>query len=940
MPQIGAAIAAIGTAFQATAVGAFLTQNFFGRLLASVALSALQRALAPKPKAPGIRTSATLTGGTQAASFVLGQYATDGVAVCPAMSHGKAGKTPNAWLTYVIELSDVPGMTLDGLICDGEPVTITAAVDPDYGRVVGGRFDGRMWVRYYDGTQTAADPMLLAKYGSYPERPWLADMIGAGICYAIVTFRYDREVFPAFPKLRFVMGGIPLYDIRKDGTVAGGSGPHRWADRTTWEPSANPAVQVYNILRGIRIAPGQVWGGTATAEDLPAATWIAQANVADQQVALQSGGTEARFRTGFEVRASDEPATVIEELLKGALGAIADLGGTWKLRLGPPGLPVYVFDDADTLISQPREFDPHPTFDRTFNGVTGTFPDPGSLWEPAEAPPRYNAAWEAEDGGRRLIAAVQFDAVPYRRQVQRLMLAMARDERRFRRHVLPLPPQAVVLEPLDTVSWTSAANGYTAKRFEVGSVREAVRSVLPGLSLRETDPADYDWLPGDELPSAAGAPRRVLAPAQGVPGFAAQGVLIADADGNGRVPALRLTWDAADLDAVDGIAWQVRLAGQVTVALSGSSARVDEGLRHLAAGIMPWTDYEVRAVLVARRATAWTGWLPVTTPGVAEPDPSNLFPDYDLQRAGLWAASNLAAPAQFAATDIDDAGMRLVRILPQVANGALESQWFRCQPGAAYEASAMAAMASGAAGGGTAVALVEFGSVDATGVVTQTRSLTIGSRTDSLSTVRHELNVQTAANEKLFRFRFRRLGGGTQNARFGGPRLARRVARNLIIDGEVTASKLGPASVARIAMQAGAVSDKFSDVAPGPFATADALATRAEVTLGARAPDKLFTGLIYFEARQPFAGVITLQFQRRSRWLGGAWSAWTTVETWNTLVAAWAPYSAIFDRSGGFDEFAFRLVSSVSYPSGGGPGQYAATQVIREINLTVLEVAV
>ncbi|PTX45942.1 hypothetical protein IQ03_04170 [Gemmobacter caeni] len=62
-----------------------------------------------------------------------------------------------------------------------------------YGLPILGDYEGHAWIRYYDGSQTAADPMLLARYGTHPDRPWTADMVGTGLCYAILTFYYDRE---------------------------------------------------------------------------------------------------------------------------------------------------------------------------------------------------------------------------------------------------------------------------------------------------------------------------------------------------------------------------------------------------------------------------------------------------------------------------------------------------------------------------------------------------------------------------------------------------------------------------------------------------------------------------------------------------------------------------------------------------------------------------
>ena len=91
-------------------------------------------------------------------------------------------------------------------------------------------------------------------------------MIGTGICYAILTFRFNRELFQAYPQCRFEMGGIKLYDPRSD-TSVGGSGAQRWADLATWTASDNPMVMTYNIKRGITLPGLGIWGGDAVAAD-------------------------------------------------------------------------------------------------------------------------------------------------------------------------------------------------------------------------------------------------------------------------------------------------------------------------------------------------------------------------------------------------------------------------------------------------------------------------------------------------------------------------------------------------------------------------------------------------------------------------------------------------------------------------------------------------
>lgn len=607
--------AGVAAAFSATTLGTFLTTTIAGRLLATVAVSALQAALTPRPRNPGITTEVTQSGGTLPSSFVLGDYATGGDMVCPPMSHGAAGKTPNAYLTYVVSLGDIAGQGLAGMIIDGEVVTFSGTAHADYGTPATGRLAGYAWVKYHDGTQNAADPMLLAKYGSYPERPWTSDMIGTGVCYAIVTFRYNTELFSGFPQCRFVMTGIPLYDPRKDSTV-GGSGSHRWTNRATWELTRNPAVMVYNIKRGIELPGLGIWGGRVAAPDLPLANWFSAMNSCDVAVSLSAGGTEPAFRAGFEVTVDMEPAAVIEDLLRGAGGQVAESGGLWKIRVGGPGLPVWFMTDDDVVITQPQELDPFPTLDQRQNGIAATYPDPEALWEPKEAPPRYSSTWEAEDGGRRLVAALQLNAVPYPNQVQRIMAAYIADERRFRRHALTLPADAATVQPLDTISWTSARLGYAAKLFDVAEVADDVQTLLQRLSLREVDPADQTWSTAMELPFETGSSVPVEPAAQTVPGWAVAAAVISDSAAADRRPAIELSWDADAADDARGLQWEVRPAGATDVQMEGTYGVIRTGRLTLSESILPGEAYEVRARLIVDRATDWTDWEAVTTDDV------------------------------------------------------------------------------------------------------------------------------------------------------------------------------------------------------------------------------------------------------------------------------------------------------------------------------------
>lgn len=610
--EAGPVAAAIGGLL--TAVKGFAALNaltaFLVKTAVSIGLSALARALAPKPRPAGISTETTTTGGTTPQKFILGRYATAGQLIAPPMSYGAAGKTPRAYLVYPLAVSCLPGVTLERVVINDDYVTLGAA-GANWGRPATGDLAGYAWIDWRDGSQTAAHADLLAAFAADPDRPWSADMVGPGTAYAICRFKYNREVFNGLPALRFECLGIPLYDPRQDSTV-GGTGAQRWSTPSTWTQTSNPAVMIYNILRGIALPDGQVWGGGIAAEDLPLASWFAAMNECDIAIPLAAGGTEPQFRAGLEIALDDEPASVIEELLKACSGQIAEFGGVWKMRCGPVAMPVLTLSDDDILVSEEADYEPFPGLSATWNGITATYPEPANLWESKEAPALYNATWEAEDGGRRLVADLRLPAVSWPLQVQRLMSGLIADDRRFRRHRLSLPPEAALLEPLDAISWTSVRNGYTAKVFEVTGLVDALGTLVQSVQLRERDAGDYSWSTAMERATTLVGAGTTPTAAQSVPGWAAAAAVISDGSADRR-PAIDLSWDADGAEDARGLQWEVRLAGSGAAILSGTQSQIATGTLRIAEGVLAATAYELRARLIVDRPVSWTAWTAVTT---------------------------------------------------------------------------------------------------------------------------------------------------------------------------------------------------------------------------------------------------------------------------------------------------------------------------------------
>lgn len=648
MPQVGAFIAGAfgfaggaalgatafvaGSAFAATTLGSLAV-----KLLTTVAISALQQAMAPSPSGGGITVSTTLRGDQNPETITLGRYATAGQCVY-VNSHG----TSNRYLTHVVELCSAPGVSIRRLLLGDEWVTPDwENPHPDYGAPI---HDHNTWVKIHDGHQAAADPMLVAQYADYTDMPWDETAVGTGLCYAILTFWFDREEMNAVPRYLFELDGIPLYDLRQDSS-AGGVGVQRLANPATWAQTDNPAVMIWNIMHGIPLPGGQIYGGDYDVSLMPSAIWMAAMNRCDTAMPIAGGGTEPAYRAGLEISLQQEPAAAIVELQKACSGVIADEGWAWNLLVGAPALPTFAFTDDDVIVSKPQEYDPFPSLSDTYNAVAAQFPDPDNLWETKEAPRRTNADWEASDAFGRRTASLQLAAVPWKRQVQRLMRAWIQDERRFRRHILTLPSSAAAVSLIDTLDWSSVRNGYAGKDFSVYEISEDPHSALRKLSIRERDPNDYAWEADFELPMPAGPGKTPIA-AETVSGFAVQAITLTDAAGTPRRAAIELGWNSA-IDA-RGLRWQIRLAGETTNAFSGTTMDIDQGSLRISDGVLRNTSYEARARLICRRRTVWADWLPVSTDDVR-------VAEDDLAEALRDRIADLEAQADAAVIQADEA---------------------------------------------------------------------------------------------------------------------------------------------------------------------------------------------------------------------------------------------------------------------------------------------
>ncbi len=624
---IGGAISAVsGFIGGLGAVGAFLLKTAVG-----VGLSLLAQSLAGKPKDPTFSINGTLQGGGDVPrSFILGKTATAGSLVF-VNTWGQDGDTPNAYLTQVIALSDLPVRGLAEVWVNGERATLGGLTDRGYAVT---EYADSLWVKFYDGTQTTADSFLFTSV-SNGNRWWNPDRIGRGVAYAIVTARVSKNMFSGVPSFKFVLEGRRLYDISRDSTQ-GGVGPQRFADPATWGGDGDflPAVQIYNLLRGITYN-GQWFYGlqNLSSSRLPAAAWIAQIEK-HRAGTLESTGWVNTYRSGGEIQVDAPLTSAVEALLTACQGRISEVGGVYYLHSGAPDAPVIAFTDDDILSTEEQEFTPFLGLADTINGVSANYPSPADGWVAKTAPPLYRTDLEAIDGNRRLMADVDLNFVPYPEQVQRLMKSALEEARRFRRHTIVLPPKFWAYATPGTVfSWTSERNGYIAKLMRIDGVADRANLDVM-IDITEVDPADYDWSSDTEFKPPVDGQLGVIRPTpQPIVDWFAEPATVKDAAGDDRRPAIRLTWDNSDgrLDDVIGIEYEVRLQATLEKVSEGRTDQPQVGSMLISQSLLPAESYVVRGRYIpgGDRPVLWSGFIPVITPNILLSD-KDVFVDIDL----------------------------------------------------------------------------------------------------------------------------------------------------------------------------------------------------------------------------------------------------------------------------------------------------------------------
>ena len=517
----------------------------------------------------------------------FGRFATGG-SLKDAFNYG--GDNDTDWEVLLLDLVDHECDALEGFYVGDEYHTFTGDGD-----VAG--FNGQLKVYFLPGTETQTWPSIVtANWPGYS-----ATDNSAGVTCVAVAYKADEpeQANPMWtagrPSFLWVLRGMKCYQARKDDTVPGGSGDHRWDDPSTWEWTQNLAECRYQFQRGIyalnRIdQPDQLLLGRGLSEvEAPPERSIAYAALCDEDVDLNAGGTEKRYTFNGMIGADENFLTAESYFAEACGGVIRQPEGGIEVEPGAPQAVVAEISDADILNLEEVEYSAFrgDADSEWINTVAPRYVEPAQRYKMLSAPHRRDNADVIADGGPRPDTP-DLKHVTSGTQAQRIGEIRRRLGRLLKTATLSLGPRFAELEEGDWIGWTSARFlGGARVVFRIESF-ERDKMWRMKLELREIAAEVYDWdETTDELVSGAVAIQQTGPAGAGAP--IAGDWLLTGGLSSGQ-PALTITGVVLGSYAT-GVRFEYRLDGDTDWIPAGDHGR--SITLKVIAPLAPSTDYEV-----------------------------------------------------------------------------------------------------------------------------------------------------------------------------------------------------------------------------------------------------------------------------------------------------------------------------------------------------------
>lgn len=463
----GAVLVAIGLYFHVP----FLTKVGVGLLISGVA-----DALVPKPRLPGNPGIQQEYSGTVNPRIVIyGQMKVSGMQLIEPLTSG----TSNQYLHQGLVLANKRCHAITDVYFDQTVIAsadIGAVTGTSADGLVGGAttFNGKAWVRRYDGTQTTVDFILHSTFTS----DWPSTSVGFGNAYLALQFLYDVNTYRnGKPTVTAIVQGALCYDPRLD--VSPGASP------------TNPSYIAYTTNPALCTADFLIDQDLGLADEPASINWplvVAAANICDESVAIPGSTTQPRFTCNTVIDCTARYEDNIAVLASAMMGQCFWTGSTWNMYAGAWSSSEFALDETDLTgaVSMNTEI---PRVDK-YNFVRGTFIDPTMNYQEAEFQPQGDASYETADG-ERIQKQVQFAACEDQYEAQRNAIVLLKQSRNRRSASKFCGMSAYKIRPWSTGTDTLAALGWSAQSVRCTSWKFTPNGQI-SVGLREETSAQWD----------------------------------------------------------------------------------------------------------------------------------------------------------------------------------------------------------------------------------------------------------------------------------------------------------------------------------------------------------------------------------------------------------------------------------------------------------------
>lgn len=511
-----AGLASVGSAMIAAGAFAIGWGAALGAFALGAGLSMVSRALAPKPdlgaQLQGITQTTREPAGPR--QLVYGQMRVGGQVVF--ISHSG---TDNKYLHMAIAFASHEIESYEEIwFNDNRIWTLSGGFVGDWGTYV------TIDRKFGTAGQAASTDLVNANVR------WTTNHKLSGIAYIAFRLEWNQDKFPqGVPNITTVLKGRKVYDPRTSTTAY----------------SQNPALCIRDYLLDSKYGLGE---SSSLIDD---ASVIAAANICDEDVSLDGGGTQDRYQCNGVVNTANQIKGNIEQILSAMGGKLAYSGGKYFIDAAGYVAPTIEFTEADcttdvqTQTRQSRR--------SAYNGVKGIFVSEEKEYKVLDYPAQISSAYATEDGDPiYLDMALPF--VTNNTQAQRLAKIALLKSRQQVVITMSVNLKGLQVKIGDTVKVTNERLGYDEKVFEVIDYSLAITEGNLGvnLTLIETAAAIYDWTTSDEQDFLSGGVLDLYdgRTVDNVTSLAKNEIALIGPDGN-TTTTTELTWTAPDDAFVD-----------------------------------------------------------------------------------------------------------------------------------------------------------------------------------------------------------------------------------------------------------------------------------------------------------------------------------------------------------------------------------------------------